>query len=133
MVEQCAGGRGFKPVTPGALPVILPNALATLIMAALSALKIIPPLQRRQVLHTALLVRETLLELEQRQTLKPLFHNFWCMFQGKVFHVIKNEPSSNDLYDHRNQRKRLGAGCSEANPIINYFIITAMCRSCSIN
>ena len=76
MVEQRAGRRGLKPVTLGALPVILLNAPAILVVSALSAPKIIPPLQRRQVLHTALLVRETLLELEQRQTLKPLFHNF---------------------------------------------------------
>lgn len=76
MVEQCAGRRGLKPVTLGALPVILLNALAILVVAAFYALITIPPLQRRQILHTALLVRETLLELEQRQTLKPLFHNF---------------------------------------------------------
>lgn len=76
MVEQCAGRWGLKPVTLGALPVILLNALAILVVAAFYALITIPPLQRRQILHTALLVRETLLELEQRQTLKPLFHNF---------------------------------------------------------
>ena len=79
MVEQCAGRRGLQSVTFGALPVILPNALAILVVTALSAPKIIPPFQLRQILHTALLVRETLLELEQRQTLEPLFHNFLFM------------------------------------------------------
>jgi len=42
MVEQRDGRRGLQPVPLDALPVILPNALAMLIMAALSAFKIIP-------------------------------------------------------------------------------------------
>ena len=79
MVEQRAGRRGLQPVTLGALPVILLNTLAILVMAALYASITIPPFQLRQILHTALLVRETLLELEQRQTLEPLFHNFLFM------------------------------------------------------
>lgn len=43
MVEQRAGRRGLKPVTLGALPVILANALAILVVAALYASIIIPP------------------------------------------------------------------------------------------
>ena len=99
MVEQCAGRRGLKPVTSGALPVILLNALAILVVAALYAFITLPPLQRRQVLHTALLVRKTLLELEQRQTLEALFHNFLLCFQCKGFLVIEKVPSSNILND----------------------------------
>ena len=43
MMEQRAGRRGLKPVTLGALPVILLNAPAILVVSALSAPKIIPP------------------------------------------------------------------------------------------
>ena len=42
MVEQCAGRRGLQSVTFGALPVILLNATAILVVSALSAPKIPP-------------------------------------------------------------------------------------------
>ncbi len=75
-VEQGPGLRGFQTSTFGALPVILFNTLTIVAVAAIFALIAILPLQGCQVLHTAFLIGKPLVKLEQRQTLKPLFHNF---------------------------------------------------------
>tara|TARA_R110002049_G_scaffold72974_1_gene189024 strand:+ start:128 stop:523 length:396 start_codon:yes stop_codon:yes gene_type:complete len=74
-VEQGSGLRGFQTSTFGALPVILFNTLTIVAVTALFALIPILPLQGGQIFHTAFLIGKPLLKFEQRQTLKPFFHN----------------------------------------------------------
>ena|SRR5690606_14742894 len=76
MVEQRAGRRGLKPVTLGALPSYFSMPWQYLSWPHFMHLQSSPHFNNARYFTRSPLVRKTLLELEQRRTLEPLFHNF---------------------------------------------------------